>query len=33
MIAKTCDLAGPGIGDCSEVEEIVPRDYHSFLSP
>lgn len=33
MIAKTCDLAGPGIGNYPEIEEILPRNYHSVLSP
>jgi aspartate--ammonia ligase len=27
------DLAGPGIGDYAELEEILPRDYHSLLNP
>jgi len=31
--AKAADLAGPGIGDYSEVERILPTDYHSLLTP
>jgi len=30
---KKADLAGPGIGDYNELETILPRDYHSLLSP
>ena len=31
--AKRADLAGPGIGTYEEVERVLPRDYHSLLSP
>jgi aspartate--ammonia ligase len=27
------DLAGPGIGDYDELRAILPRDYHSLLTP
>jgi aspartate--ammonia ligase len=30
---KKADLAGPGIGDYSELEHILPSDYKSQLSP
>ena len=30
---KKADLAGPGIGDYNELEKILPRDYHSLLTP
>jgi aspartate--ammonia ligase len=30
---KRGDLAGPGIGDYRELENILPKDYHSLLSP
>ncbi|HZW94392.1 MAG TPA: aspartate--ammonia ligase [Candidatus Eremiobacteraceae bacterium] len=30
---KKGDLAGPGIGDYRELENILPKDYHSLLSP
>ncbi len=30
---KEADLAGPGIGSYEELEEILPRDYHSLLTP
>jgi aspartate--ammonia ligase len=33
MTTKVADLAGPGIGDYAELEEILPRDYVSFLTP
>ncbi len=33
MLDKKADLAGPGIGDYSELEKILPPDYHSLLSP
>lgn len=29
---KKADLAGPGIGDYSELEKILPRDYDSLLN-
>ena len=31
--AKVADLAGPGIGDYSEIDRILPSDYHSLLAP
>jgi len=30
---KKADLAGPGIGDYEELEEILPNDYRSLLTP
>ncbi|MBP7052148.1 MAG: aspartate--ammonia ligase [Phycisphaerae bacterium] len=33
MLDKKADLAGPGIGDYAELENILPNDYHSLLSP
>ncbi len=33
MADKKADLAGPGIGDYTELEKILPRDYRSFLTP
>jgi len=30
---KKADLAGPGIGNYEELEKILPRDYHSLLTP
>jgi len=30
---KKADLAGPGIGDDTELEKILPTDYHSLLTP
>ena len=33
MSDKKADLAGPGIGDYDELEEILPRDYNSLLDP
>jgi len=30
---KKADLAGPGIGDYSQLENILPRDYRSLLTP
>jgi len=29
---KKADLAGPGIGDYTELEKILPKNYHSLLS-
>jgi aspartate--ammonia ligase len=29
--AKVADLAGPGIGNYTELEKILPKDYHSLL--
>lgn len=33
MTDKKADLAGPGIGDYTELEKILPQDYNSLLSP
>ena len=33
LAVKKADLAGPGIGDYTELEKILPSDYHSLLSP
>ncbi len=33
MLDKKADLAGPGIGDYTELEKILPHDYHPLLSP
>jgi aspartate--ammonia ligase len=33
VLDKKADLAGPGIGDYVELEKILPRDYHSLLTP
>jgi aspartate--ammonia ligase len=33
VLDKRADLAGPGIGDYTELEKILPSDYHSLLSP
>jgi aspartate--ammonia ligase len=33
MATKVADLAGPGIGDYAELENILPRDYSSLLTP
>ena len=33
MLDKRADLAGPGIGTYEEVERVLPKDYHSLLSP
>lgn len=33
VVDKKADLAGPGIGDYRELEEVLPHDYHSLLSP
>jgi len=33
VLDKRADLAGPGIGDCKELERILPRNYHSVLDP
>ena len=30
---KRADLAGPGIGNYTELERILPSDYHSLLTP
>jgi len=31
--SKKADLAGPGIGNYTDVEKILPRDYHPLLNP
>ena len=33
MLDKAADLAGPGIGDYTELEKVLPRDYSSALTP
>src|SRR5271165_3505971 len=33
MADKKADLAGPGIGDYTELEQMLPADYSSLLSP
>ena len=33
MADKKADLAGPGIGDYTELEHVLPADYSSLLSP
>ena len=33
MADKKADLAGPGIGDYSELEQVLPQDYSSSLTP
>ena len=33
MLDKKADLAGPGIGDYTELEKVLPRDYSSTLTP
>ncbi len=33
MENKKADLAGPGIGNYTEVEQILPKDYTSLLNP
>jgi len=30
---KKADLAGPGIGNYDDLEKILPKDYHSLLTP
>ncbi len=30
---KQADLAGPGIGSYTELEKVLPTDYHSILNP
>ena len=30
---KKADLAGPGVGDYTELETILPKNYHSLLNP
>ena len=31
--SKKADLAGPGIGDYADLEQILPKDYHPLLTP
>jgi len=33
MADKTADLAGPGIGNYTDLERILPKDYRSVLTP
>src|SRR5450756_743427 len=33
VMDKRADLAGPGIGDYTDLEKILPADYHSLLTP
>ena len=33
VLDKKADLAGPGIGDYTELERILPTDYRSLLTP
>lgn len=33
MTDKKADLAGPGIGDYTDLEQILPKDYTSLLNP
>jgi aspartate--ammonia ligase len=33
MSTKELDLAGPGIGNYTQLEKILPRDYRSLLTP
>jgi aspartate--ammonia ligase len=33
MEKDVLDLAGPGIGNYEEVENVLPKDYHSLLTP
>jgi aspartate--ammonia ligase len=33
MLDKTADLAGPGIGNYAELDQILPRNYRSLLTP
>jgi len=33
MLDKKADLAGPGIGDYTELEKTLPQDYSSLLTP
>ncbi len=33
MLDKRADLAGPGIGDYADLEQILPDDYRSILTP
>jgi aspartate--ammonia ligase len=33
MSTKKADLAGPGVGDYADIEQILPKDYSPLLSP
>lgn len=33
VTGKAADLAGPGIGNYEELEQVLPRDYQSLLNP
>src|SRR5258705_753107 len=33
ILDKRADLAGPGIGDYTELEKLLPHDYQSLLTP
>ena len=33
QLNKKADLAGPGIGDYTELEKVLPRNYRSLLTP
>jgi len=33
LTSKVADLAGPGIGDYDELEQVLPSDYRSLLDP
>jgi aspartate--ammonia ligase len=33
LAVKKADLAGPGIGDYTQLEKVLPRDYRSLLTP
>jgi len=33
MDGKVADLAGPGIGNYRELEQVLPQDYHPLLNP
>src|ERR1700693_5790417 len=33
VLDKKADLAGPGIGDYTELQKILPHDYRSLLTP
>ncbi len=33
LASKRADLAGPGIGNYTDVERVLPNDYHSLLTP
>ena len=33
VTGKKSDLAGLGVGDYTELERILPKNYHSLLNP